>query len=143
MASYISNRNPSGIDNRMEKKSTLLVRKLADLPFQHPRPGYRRQIICDENTPSESFYSGFVEMDPGEELALHYHDIDELQFIISGSGIVGDIDGREYLVEAGSFLICPAGKNGAHRYKNTGQQPLSFIFIYPSPGGKRPSLHAV
>jgi mannose-6-phosphate isomerase-like protein (cupin superfamily) len=82
-------------------------------------------------------------MDPGEELVLHYHEIEELQFIISGSGIVGDIDGEEYPVEAGSFLYCPAGINGAHSYHNNGRKPLSFLFVYPSPGGKRPSLKTV
>jgi mannose-6-phosphate isomerase-like protein (cupin superfamily) len=131
------------MDIEMKKKSELIVKKLKDLPFQQPQAGYRRKIICDEHTFSEVFYSGFVEMDPGEKLVLHYHAIDELQFIISGFGIVGDIDGVEYPVEAGSFLYCPAGINGAHSYKNTGQKPLSFIFVYPSPGGKRPSLKTV
>ncbi|MFQ6075488.1 MAG: cupin domain-containing protein [Candidatus Bathyarchaeia archaeon] len=124
----------------MEKKSTLMVMELKDAPFQQPRPGYRRKVLCDENTPADSLLSGFVVMDPGVELGLHYHEIEELQFIVYGDGTVGDIDGEEHPVGAGSFLYCPPGVNGAHSFKNTGDLPMAFIFIYPSPGGKRPSL---
>lgn len=127
----------------MKKKSTLIVKELKEAPFQQPRPGYRRKVLCDENTPTDSLLAGFVVMDPGEVLDLHYHEIEELQFIVYGYGTAGDIDGEEHPLRAGSFLYCPPGVNGAHSFKNTGDLPMAFIFVYPSPGGKRPALMSV
>jgi len=127
----------------MERKSTLRVLDLKDAPFQQPRPGYRRKVLCDESTPTDSLISGFIVMDPGEELDLHYHDIEELQFIVYGDGVVGDIDGEEHPVSAGSFLYCPPGINGAHSFKNTGDLPMAFIYVYPSPGGRSPPVRWV
>ncbi len=128
---------------KMSKKSTLLCMELKDARFTQPRPGMRRKVLVDEQTPTNSLISGFIVLDPGAKIPLHYHDIEELQFIVYGYGTIRDIDGTERPARAGTFLYCPSGPNGAHEFDNTGDLPLSLIFVYPSPGGKAPPLKYV
>jgi quercetin dioxygenase-like cupin family protein len=48
---------------------------------------------------------------------LHWHPIEALYYVISGSATLRDIANNEYEVSAGSVVYCPAGLEGAHEWQ--------------------------
>ncbi len=64
-----------------------------------------------------------VRVDPGVTTALHWLDVDEIQYIISGSGRV-ELGGRQTEVGAGSEIRIPRGTQ--QRITNTGPDDLVF-----------------
>ena len=61
----------------------------------------------------------FYTLPPGKSsYPFHYHTTnEEVFYIISGYGILETFDGNR-AVKAGDIIVCPAGKNGAHRITN-------------------------
>jgi uncharacterized cupin superfamily protein len=86
--------------------------------------------------------AGIVELSSqGDTIPMHYHrETEELQYIVSGSGVVRDNEGNEYPVEAGTAVYCGAGSQSAHEFENTENRPLIVLFIYPSLGGSSPDV---
>ena len=86
---------------------------------------------------------GIVALDPGGTISRHWHPIAEWQFVLSGTGLFLDGEGKEHPLNARSSVYAPAGSGGVHGFRNTGLLPLEILFVYPSPGGKRPPIHVV
>ena len=103
-------------------------------------PGSRVEIVCDAATPTTSLLAGVNTLSPGAKIPLHYHDYEELQFILSGTGVALDATGQEHPLEAGSAVYCAAGPEAAHGFVNTGSEPLAILYAYPTPGGQSPAL---
>ena len=52
---------------------------------------------------------------------FHYHTTnEEVFYIISGKGDLETFDGI-YIVSAGDIIVCPAGKDGAHKITNSSE----------------------
>ena len=64
----------------------------------------------------------FYELPPGKSnYPFHYHTTnEEVFYIISGNGILETSDG-EYPITTGDIVVCPIGKNGAHKITNTSE----------------------
>jgi quercetin dioxygenase-like cupin family protein len=103
-------------------------------------PGSRVEIFCDAETPTASLLAGINHLAPGARIPRHFHDYEELQFILSGTGVVIDSAGTEHPLEPGSAVYCAAGPTAAHGFANTGREPLGILYAYPTPGGRAPSL---
>lgn len=103
-------------------------------------PGTTRWVICDEETDAVNMVAGIVEVAAcGDAIPSHYHlAVDELQFVVSGSGVVRDSEGNEHPVTPGTAIYCGAGS--PHEFENTGDAPLIVLFVYPSPGGMAPDV---
>jgi uncharacterized cupin superfamily protein len=84
--------------------------------------------------------TGVNELAPGARIPLHFHDRDELQYILSGHGLALDATGREYPLEPGLAVYCAAGRAAAHGFVNTGAAPLTILYVYASEGAAPPSL---
>ena len=65
---------------------------------------------------------------PGESSKHHSHDWEHQVFITRGEGIVW-VDGTEYPIKAGDFVLVPP--NSTHHFKNTGDQVLTRITFNP------------
>lgn len=100
-------------------------------------------MICDDATPTDALLAGINELAPGARIPLHFHDREELQFILTGHGVALDSRGQEHPLEPGSAVYCAAGPESAHGFINTGTEPLAILFAYPSPGGRLPPLEWV
>jgi uncharacterized cupin superfamily protein len=101
--------------------------------------GVTTACIIDAQVAGAELYG--VLMSISRELPLHHHALNELQFVIAGSGIVSDADGMPTAIGPGGVVSCPAGSGGAHAVRNTGSLPLQLLCVYPSPGGAAvPSL---
>ena len=61
----------------------------------------------------------FYTLPPGKSnYPFHYHTTnEEVFYIISGSGILETFDTKQPII-AGDIIICPVGKNGAHKITN-------------------------
>jgi mannose-6-phosphate isomerase-like protein (cupin superfamily) len=97
-------------------------------------------IVVDATVPGADMHAGINVLAPGFEIPLHWHSVGELQFILSGTGIAIDANGRHVRVSPGDTVFGPAGRPGAHGFMNTGDVPLAVLFAYPSPGGEPPDL---
>jgi uncharacterized cupin superfamily protein len=100
-------------------------------------------LIVDSVVGGADIYGGVNVLAPGHEIPLHWHDVGELQFILSGSGTALGPEGAETAIGARWTVFSPAGRAGAHGFRNTGLVPLEILFFYPSAGGRAPALHLV
>jgi len=103
--------------------------------------GLLLKVLCGENTPTDNLVVGYLYLEPGATIETHYHDYEEFQYVLSGSGILEDAKGNktELLPEMGFY--CPAGPDGTHKITNTTDYQLNILFIHSTPkGGKMPTL---
>lgn len=100
-------------------------------------------LIIDQVVDGADMYGGVNVLVPGHEIPLHWHDVGELQFILSGTGTALGPDGAETAIGPHWTVFGPAGRAGAHGFRNTGLVPLEILFFYPSEGGRAPALHLV
>jgi len=66
--------------------------------------------------------------EPGETSTHHDHDWEHQVFITKGSGVLW-VDGEEYPVITGDFVLVPP--NSSHYFKNTGLSTLSRVTFNP------------
>ena len=80
-----------------------------------------------------SFFMGMEDIPPGKKIRLHHHPhAEEILFIHRGSGVVR-LGAREATVRAGASVYIP--RNVSIGLHNTGNEPLTLIFIFPEPDG--------
>ena len=103
-------------------------------------PGSDVGVICDDRTPTAALLAGVNTLAPGARIPVHFHDYEELQFIVSGSGLALDGRGGEHPIGPGSAVYCAAGREAAHGFVNTSDVPLAIFYAYSTPGGAAPSL---
>ena len=75
--------------------------------------------------------AAFYTLPPGKSnYPFHYHTAnEEVFYIISGNGVLETSEG-EYPVVAGDIIVCPAGKNGAHKITNSsGTENLVYLDV--------------
>jgi oxalate decarboxylase/phosphoglucose isomerase-like protein (cupin superfamily) len=101
-------------------------------------------LAIDDQVPGADMYGGVNYLAGRRTIPVHWHDeAGEMQFILSGEGVLLDADGNETPVRAHDLVFSPAGPKGAHGYRNTSDVPLAILFFYPSAGGRAPSMHLV
>ena len=66
--------------------------------------------------------TAFYTLPPGKSnYPFHYHTSnEEVFYIISGNGILETFD-EKYAISAGDIIVCPVGKNGAHKITNNSE----------------------
>lgn len=106
-------------------------------------PGTKVDLIVHDAIEGADLYGGVIEIDPGTRAPLHWHRRGELQFVLSGRGFLLSPNGRETAVSARSAVFSPSGRAGAHGFRAVGRAPLTILFLYGSPGGKRPWITVV
>jgi mannose-6-phosphate isomerase-like protein (cupin superfamily) len=89
---------------------------------------------------SSSFYMGMEDLAPGQGLRRHHHPhAEEILFIHRGSGTarLGD---REAHVETGTTIWIP--RDVSVELRNTGEEPLTFLYFFPEPDGMASYMRA-
>lgn len=73
--------------------------------------------------------AAFYTLPPGKSnYPFHYHTAnEEVFYIISGSGILETFD-EKYPITSGDIVVCPAGKNGAHKITNSSETE-NFVYL--------------
>ena len=99
--------------------SALQVRRQADIEGRTgviPEQTYQTLVGVPER-PTDRIRVGRASFKAKALEPLHWHPIEALYYVISGSATVRDIEGNDYPVEAGSFVYAPAGIEGAHEWE--------------------------
>lgn len=100
----------------------------SDVPKEeaHGGSGSRKLYIADnEFSRIQGMTYGWLPV--GHDYAWHNHeDVDEVMYVLKGSGVVKDEDG-EYTYGAGDVFMYPA--NVYHEIKNTGDIESEYIFV--------------
>lgn len=82
---------------------------------------------------SPSFFMGMEDIPPGKKIRLHHHPhTEEILFVHRGTGTVR-LGSRQAEVRAGATVYIP--RNVSVGLLNTGDEPLSLVFIFPEPDG--------
>lgn len=82
---------------------------------------------------STSFFMGMEDIPPGKKIRLHHHPhAEEILFVHRGTGVVR-LGSREATVRTGATVYIP--RNVSVGLLNTGDEPLSLVFIFPEPDG--------
>jgi mannose-6-phosphate isomerase-like protein (cupin superfamily) len=103
----------------MEVKSTLRVIDQAGVGAQGGVTGGQslKRLIGHKDEPTDRLRVALATYEPGTIEDLHWHPIEACYYIISGSAIVRDIEGKEYHVGAGTMIYAPPGLAGAHEWE--------------------------
>jgi len=91
-------------------------------------PNYKRRVFVSPETGSGAITLGEVSLDPGSELPMHTHRIEEAMMISRGSVTVV-LNGETHVLKAGDALLVPAGTK--HTLGNRSKDIAGFYFFYP------------
>ena len=88
-------------------------------------------MVSEFEMGAKGFAAGMHLMEPGGQSDLHIHEHEqEAMYFYSGTGVcsVGD---EEFEIVPECFLLAPIGVK--HQIRNTGTEPLKFVWIYCPP----------
>lgn len=105
------------------------VVKNADLPVEQMYPLVQRRTLIGKHLGSEHITMGEVTLQPGGEIPLHTHSIEDCILIRQGTGEI-HIDGQIHELQAPMTALVKPGQK--HKVLNTGEEPLRIIFGFPS-----------
>ena len=113
----------------MELKSTLKIYDEADISAgPGVVKGHSPKVLAgSEEHPSEKITVRLVSFEPGTLEHLHWHLIEVFYYVISGSAVMKDIEGRSYNIGPGNVIYAPPGIAGAHEWDI--QEQLQLIAI--------------
>jgi quercetin dioxygenase-like cupin family protein len=100
-------------------RSALSVRNQSDIEGRTgvvPGQTYKTLVGLPDR-PTDRVRLGRASYQPNTLEPLHWHPIEALYYVLSGSATVRDIEGNSYEVRAGSIVYAPAGIAGAHEWQ--------------------------
>ena len=105
----------------------------ADLPWTTTERGeteFRRKKLAAAAEGDPDLGCSLYELPPGKRSwPYHYHTGNaEALYVLAGSGLLRAEDG-EHELQAGDYVACPTGPEGAHRVINDGDEPLRYLAI--------------
>jgi quercetin dioxygenase-like cupin family protein len=87
------------------------------------------QMILDQRTLKEIGFLAIAKLDPGKKIEPHIDPMEEIYFVLSGSGEM-HVDKETQQVKAGDAIWIPVGSE--HALDNTGQDDC-LILVVASP----------
>ena len=105
------------------------VIKNEDLTVEQMYPLVERRVLIGKHIGAENITMGEVTIQPGGEIPLHTHSIEDCILLREGSGEV-HIGTEVHKVEAPMTILVKPGER--HKVMNTGQRPVRIIFGFPS-----------
>src|SRR6266566_8262621 len=105
---------------------------LADVPPVELAGGsWSRVLVADKTVGGNASALGYSVFKPGTSTAALSHSVEELAYIVSGSGVIR-LETGDVPVTAGQALYVPARL--WHMVLNPGAEDLVMVFSFPSPG---------
>ena len=79
---------------------------------------------------AEQLGAAVFELDPGAQAAPYHvhHANEELLIVLSGTPELRTPDGKR-LLEPGAVVAFPTGASGAHRLRNTSDEPCRYVIV--------------
>jgi putative monooxygenase len=108
------------------------VISLADVPpVELPGGSWSRVLVSEQTVGANASVLGYSVFKPGTATADLSHAVEELAFVVSGSGAIR-LGTEDVPVGAGQAMFIPARL--WHAVLNTGTEDLVMVFSFPSPG---------
>lgn len=111
--------------------SDVAVISLTEVPaVELPGGSWSRVLVAAATVGGNASALGYSVFKPGTATADLSHAVEELAFVVSGSGTIR-LESEEVPVAAGQALYVPAGV--WHTVVNGGSEDLVMVFSFPSP----------
>lgn len=78
---------------------------------------------------AQAFSAGVTSFQPGVDVPLHSHNVEEMVIILEGAGEC-ELDGKVMAVKTWDTTYVPAGV--VHCFRNTGATQMSIMWVYGS-----------
>ena len=88
-----------------------------------------RRVLVNADRGSGAITLGELIMNPGSELPMHTHRIEETMVITKGTATAA-LGDDTYTLGPGDVILAPAGVK--HLLANRGNEPMAFLFFYPA-----------
>jgi mannose-6-phosphate isomerase-like protein (cupin superfamily) len=104
---------------------------LADVPpVELPGGSWSRVLVAEQTVGGNASALGYSVFKPGTSTADLSHSVEELAYIVSGTGLIR-LETGDVPVTAGQALHVPARL--WHTVVNPGEEDLVMVFSFPSP----------
>ena len=111
----------------------MIIRKLDDVvktPVNMEGvKGISKQLVLGSGDGVPNFSFRVFTVEPGGHTPHHNHDVEHLNFVLSGHGALVDGNGDANPLGKGEFAYVPP--NETHQFRNTGDVPFVFICAVP------------
>ena len=112
----------------------MIIKKLAEIPATgvdlEGVAGISKQLVMGSADGVPNFSIRVFTLEPGGHSPHHQHDVEHLNYIISGQGALMDAEGRANPLNAGDFAF--VAPQDVHQFRNTSEtEPLVFICAVP------------
>ena len=100
-------------------------------PVELQGGSWSRVLVAEQTVGGNASALGYSVFKPGTSTADLSHSVEELAFIVSGTGVIR-LETEDVAVTAGQALHIPARL--WHTVANPGEEDLVMVFSFPSPG---------
>lgn len=111
----------------------MIIRKLnevADSPVDMEGVrGITKQLVLGSADGVPHFSFRVFTVEPGGHSPHHSHEVEHLNYVLSGSGALVDGQGNLNPLQAGDFAFVAPGD--VHQFRNTGVEPFVFLCAVP------------
>jgi quercetin dioxygenase-like cupin family protein len=113
----------------------VIIKKLADVPSTgvdlEGVAGISKQLVLGRADGVPNFSFRVFTLEPGGHSPHHRHDVEHLNFILSGQGALMDGQGNSNPLASGDFAF--VAPQDIHQFRNTSKtEPLVFICAVPT-----------
>ncbi len=91
--------------------------------------GITKQLVLGSADGVPNFSFRVFTLAPGGHSPHHNHEVEHLNFVLSGQGALMDGEGKANPLRTGEFAFVPPHET--HQFRNTGDQPFVFICAVP------------
>jgi quercetin dioxygenase-like cupin family protein len=103
--------------------------KLEKVTEPEEMKGLAVQIFYDERTPTKNVFFGIGFFEPGGQCGWHTHEVEEVEYVISGGPGEAQFEDRTEVLEKGVAIYEPIGV--PHNFVNTGKERLCCVYMFP------------
>ena len=111
----------------------MIIRKLDDVAKTgvdlEGVQGITKQLVLGTPDGVPNFSFRVFTLEPGGHSPHHQHDLEHLNYVLSGEGCLVDETGRENPLVKGDFAFVAPGD--VHQFRNTGTEPFVFLCAVP------------
>lgn len=111
----------------------MIIRKLHDVAKtavdMDGVQGITKQLVIGSGDGVPNFSFRVFTLAPGGHSPHHSHDVEHVNYVISGQGALVDGDGNLNPLGAGDFAF--VAPHDVHQFRNTGDEPFVFICAVP------------
>lgn len=117
-----------------------IIQSVDRRPREARWPRTSAERLFNHDTPTAGLVCAIVNVEPGATIPLHYHAVETIEYVTTGTARVRDRHGNEVVVSAEATLHFPAGPDAAHEWTVLGNSPLQVLFFYAAPPGQDDGL---